>query len=404
MVNSIHSLHQIEKHRQEFPGLNNKIYFNFGGQGTLPRCALEAIIDAHNYLQLQGPFSIKVNTWIQHKTEQLREEIASELGATPQSITLTENVTAGCNIVLWGIDWQKGDHILLSDCEHPGIIAIIKELARRFEIEFSTCPIKETLNGGDPVTVIAQHLRPNTRLLVITHLLWNTGQLLPLKDIVKLCHHHGPGEKQIRVLVDAAQSVGSIPLNLRDIQVDYYAFTGHKWLCGPAGVGALYIRPQMIESLHPTFIGWRGIEQDPFGYPVGWKNNGQRFEVATSAYPQYEGLRAAIALHHQWGTPETRYQRICELSAYLWQQLSEFEGIQCLKNSPPQGGLVSFQPKYKISSQTLVQALEKRGFLLRTLSNPNCVRACIHYFTLPAEIEQLVEAIKNIVTNSNELT
>ncbi|WP_013325118.1 aminotransferase class V-fold PLP-dependent enzyme [Gloeothece verrucosa] len=402
MAHSTYSLPEIEKQRLEFPGLANKVYFNFGGQGPLPRCAIEAIIDAHNYLQLQGPFSGKVNAWIQNKTEQLRETLALELGTTAQSIVLTENVTDGCNIVLWGLDWQKGDHILLTDCEHQGIIAIVKEIARRFGVEFSICPIKDTLNTGDPLAVIAQHLRPNTRLVVLSHLLWNTGQLLPLADIVELCHHHSPSRQRVPILVDAAQSVGCIPLNLSQLQADFYAFTGHKWLCGPAGVGGLYIDPQMFEMLRPTFIGWRGIEQDETGQPIAWKNDARRFEVATSAYPQYEGLRAAIPIHRQWGSAEGRYQRMVELSAYLWEQLSELDGVECLKNSPPQAGLVSFQVKGPLSSQQLVQALEKRGFLLRTLLNPDCVRACVHYFTLKAEIEQLVEAIKILLLNANE--
>lgn len=403
MVNSTYSLPKIEKQRQEFPGLANKVYFNFGGQGTLPRCAIEAIIDAHNYLQIQGPFSLKVNAWVENKTEQLREAIASELGTPPQTISLTENVTAGCNIILWGLDWKAGDHILLSDCEHPGIIAIVKELARRFGIEFSTCPITDTLNQGDPVAVIAQHLRPKTRLVVLSHLLWNTGQLLPLADIVELCHHNAPGGQLVPILVDAAQSVGSMSLNLTELKADFYAFTGHKWLCGPAGVGGLYIRPEMFEILQPTFIGWRGIEQDATGQPIGWKNDGRRFEMATSAYPQFEGLRAAIAIHRQLGSSHKRSKRICELSAYLWQQLSEIDGIKCLKNSPPEGGLVSFQLKGNISSKQLVQALERRGFLLRTLNNPDCIRACLHYFTLEAEIEQLSEAINKLILNPEDL-
>lgn len=394
MLNHLYNTEQLTKIRQQFPGLTNNIYFNFGGQGTLPHCALEAMIEAYQYLESYGPFSGKVNVWIEEKTAKLKHALATGLNTTPETITLTENVTAGCNIALWGLEWQPGDHILLSDCEHPGVIAIVKELERRFKVEFSFFPILETLNQGEPVAVLAQYLRPHTRLVILSHLLWNTGQVLPLADMVELCHHHGPGKKLIPVLVDAAQSVGSLPLNLTALKADFYAFTGHKWLCGPAGVGGLYIRPEMLEQLHPSFIGWRGIIQDGQGYPIAWKNDGRRFEVATSAYPLYEGLKVAVAIHQQGGDPQTRYQRICQLSADLWQKLSECEGVNCLKNSPPESGLVSFQVQKKLSHKQLVQDLERQGFLLRTLSNPDCVRACVHYFTSPAEIEQLTTAIK----------
>ncbi|MDJ0599474.1 MAG: aminotransferase class V-fold PLP-dependent enzyme [Crocosphaera sp.] len=390
-------LSEVQQQRQEFPGLINKVYFNFGGQGTLPRSGLEAIIDAHNVLQQQGPFSIKVNDWIRQKTELLREAIAQELGVENSTITLTENVTSGCNIALWGIDWQPGDRILMTDCEHPGIIATVEEIARRFQVEIDICPILNTLNEGDPVEVIKQQLTPQTRLVVLSHLLWNTGQVLPLKEISDLCHHYSQSDRPILVLADAAQSAGSLALNLAETEVDFYAFTGHKWFCGPAGVGGLYIRPEIFEFVNPTFIGWRGINIDGKGQPIDFKQDGTKFEVATSSYPQYEGLRAAIAVHNNWGNSERRYQQICQLSEYLWKGLSEISAINCLKNSPPEAGLVSFTVNSNMSHNSIVQKLENQGFFLRTIRNPNCIRACVHYFTLPDEIEQLIKAISAII-------
>ena len=387
----------LEQQRQEFPSLSNKVYFNFGGQGTLPRSALEAIIDAHEFLQQKGPFSLRVNSWLQQKEALLRQELAQEFSVFPQTISLTENVTIGCNIVLWGIDWQKGDRILMTDCEHPGIIAIVKEIARRFGVEIAICPILQTLNQGNPTTVIQDYLTSTTRLVILSHLLWNTGQVLPLDEIVNVCHHFTHSERPIGILVDAAQSAGSLPLNLATSDVDFYAFTGHKWFCGPVGVGGLYIRPESLDSLNPTFIGWRGIDLNGNGQPMAWKNDGRKFEVASSAYPQYEGLRAALAVHQNWGRVEKRYEQICQLSTYLWQGLSTIEGIRCLKNSAPEAGLVSFQVTRNLTHKQLVQELEEKGFLLRTLYYPDCIRACVHYFTLPAEIEQLVEAIDSIV-------
>ena len=381
----------IEKQRQQFLGLANKTYFNFGGQGTMPQASLEAIMNTHQYIQKVGPFSGQVNSWLQAKTASVRKAIAQELKTTSDRITLTENVTAGCNIALWGFDWQPGDSILMSDCEHPGIIATVNEIARRFAVNVEICPILDTLNQGNPVEIIKQHLSPQTRLLVISHLLWNTGQVLPLKDIVSLCHNYFQDSK-IRVLADAAQSVGCLDLDLPDSGVDYYAFTGHKWLCGPAGVGGLYISESAFAELHPTFIGWRSIDLDEVGNPAGWKNNGQKYEVATSAYPEYQGLEAAITVHQQWGDSHQRYQRIRQLSQYLWFALSQLEGVECLKTSPPEAGLVSFQIPDR-NQLDIVNKLEQKGFFLRTIANPSCIRACVHYMSLTQEIDSLVAAI-----------
>lgn len=384
----------IKHHRQEFPGLANKFYFNFGGQGPMPKAALEAIIDAHKYIQRHGPFSFKVNSWMNKKNQLTRKAIAEILGGTTETITLTENVTSGCNIPLWGIEWKPKDQILITDCEHPGVIAIVKEISRRFQVEVITLPILETLNEGDPVKVIEAHLTRNTRLLVLSHILWNTGQVLPLEDIISLCHNYTSGS--IPILVDGAQSVGSLPLNFTELGADFYAFTGHKWLCGPLGVGGLYVRPEIFEQIHPTFVGWRSVICDENDYPIGWKPNAERFEVATSAYPNYEGLKGAITILEEGGTSSVRYERICHLSGYLWEKLSKIKNINCLKKSPPQSGLVSFQIKDQNHSN-MVKSLEEKGFLLRTIAQPNCIRACVHYFTLETEIDQLIETLKKMV-------
>ncbi|MGL5132767.1 MAG: aminotransferase class V-fold PLP-dependent enzyme [Planktothrix sp.] len=383
----------LETHRQNFPALTNKAYFNYGGQGPLPQVSIDAIIQGYNEMQSSGPFSGKVNQWQNQETQLTRHLLATELGISPETLTFTENVTVGCNIALWGIDWQPGDHLLISDCEHPGILAIIQEIQRRFHLEISFFPLRETLNQGDPVAMISEYLNPHTRLLVISHILWNTGQVLPLTEIVNLCHNN----YNTKVLVDAAQSVGVLPLNLTETGVDFYAFTGHKWFCGPDGLGGLYVSAQSRSELSPTFIGWRSIMGDEQGKPISWTPDGKRYEVATSAYPLYAALRQAIALHHQWGTATERYQQICKNSQYLWQKLSEIPQIQCLRTSPPEAGLVSFQLTNGKSHKSLVNTLENQGIFLRTLLDPNCVRACVHYFTLSSEIDQLIDAINQFI-------
>ncbi|MBC7822697.1 MAG: aminotransferase class V-fold PLP-dependent enzyme [Candidatus Parcubacteria bacterium] len=383
---------QIEQYRQHFPYLETAAYFNYGGQGPMARSAIDAIHKAQELLQKMGPFSSAVNAWMGEEAKQTRMAIAIELNCPVETITLTEDVSVGCNIALWGIDWNAGDHLLLTDCEHPGIVAAAQEIQRRFKIEVSMCPLKATLNEGDPVAVIAEHLRPQTRLVVLSHILWNTGQVLPLAAIVSACQTY-PSHHPVRILVDAAQSVGVLPLNLTDLGADFYAFTGHKWWCGPAGVGGLYVRPEARESLAPTFIGWRSITTNSSGTPIGWQPDGRRYEIATSAVPLYTGLRDAIALQSTYGTIAERYQQVCERSTDLWQRLRDLPTVKCLRSTPPEAGLVSFQLESG-NHNSLVQTLESKGIFVRTILDPDCVRACVHYFTTEAEINRLVEAIK----------
>jgi L-cysteine/cystine lyase len=382
-------LSDLERHRHQFPALQNKLYFNYGGQGPLPTASLDAILAGYTLVQQEGPFSGKALGSITKQLALTRSAIAQELGVTADTITLTESVSVGCNIALWGLPWEKGDRLLITDCEHPGIVAAVHEISRRFGVEIDTCPVQATLNDGDPVGAIAEWVQPRTRLVVLSHVLWNTGQVLPLAEIIAACRRQNP---DVLLLVDAAQSVGVLPLNLTELDVDFYAFTGHKWLCGPDGAGGLYVRPALHDVLQPTFIGWRGICIDASGNPSGWEQDGTKFEIATSAFALYQGLQIAIKTHRQWGTSTQRYQRICNLSQRLWSSLQGLPNIQTLHTSPPEAGLVSFQVSGGAHAEW-VNALESQSILTRLIVDPNCVRVCLHYLTLESEVDRLTEAL-----------
>ncbi|MBF2064353.1 MAG: aminotransferase class V-fold PLP-dependent enzyme [Calothrix sp. C42_A2020_038] len=390
-MNTISNLtNQLHQHRASFPGLANKTYFNYGGQGPMPQAAIEAISTAHLEMQRLGPFGNAVSPWMNQQITATRNAIASHLHVAPETITLTENVTIGCNIAMWGIDWQPGDHLLLTDCEHHAVVAIAQAIRRRFQIEVTICPI---LTASNQYEVIAQNLRPNTRLLVISHILWNTGQILSVDKISEICH-----KNKTLLLVDAAQSFGSMPLNLNQLGVDFYAFTGHKWMCGAAGLGGLYMRPEVKVNLLPTFVGWRSVSTDVQGHPQAWHPDGRSYEIATSDFPLLAGLREAMATHQKWGSTEERYQQILKNSEYLWRKLQLIPQVKCLLTSPPESGLVSFQlinMQPQTTSQKLVSYLEiQHNILTRTIANPDCVRACVHYLTLESEIDRLVAAIQ----------
>lgn len=401
---------RLVAHRQQFSSLVDKQYFNYGGQGPMADSAIAAYAQGQQTIQTKGPFSSEVYDWLIAEGAALRGVIAQSLGTTPETITLTENVTVGCNIPLWGLPWQSGDHILMGDCEHPGVVAAVRELCRRYSVTVSTCPLSNLLKGGNPVEIIKQGLQPTTRLVIVSHILWNTGQLLPMGVIADLCHNHTP---YTRLLVDAAQSVGTLPLDqpgwrLPETSVDFYAFTGHKWLCGPAGLGGLYIRPEVVEETVPTYIGWRGVEVDNTANPTGWEKSGKKYEVATSDYGLWGSLREAMSVQDAWGDAQARYDRICSLSKRLWKGLSKLPNVRCLlSDAPPPSGLVSFQvlksngqPDFE-KHDVMAKQLETEKIYVRTLLSPNCLRACVHYLTLESEIDTL---IKRIYSEMKELS
>lgn len=393
---------RIVRHRSQFPALANKSYFNYGAHGTLPRPAIDAILRSYEYVQQWGPFSSEINEWVRQEINRTISCLAAQLGASPETIALTENVTTGCNIVLWGIDWQPGDHILFSDCENPGIVAAIEELARRFHLVTSTCPLLETQTKDEALDAIEQNLRPNTQLVVLSHVLWNTGQVLPLAEIVELCGSNATTRGRTRILIDGAQSVGVLPLNLAASGVDFYAFTAHKWVCGPEGVGGLFVALEALEELHPTFVGWRSLDIRKTDGALSWQRGARRFHVSTSAYPLLAGMRSAVEIHDNFESSDLRYERIVELSRYLWEKLraagdGETSNIECLQTSPPESGLVAVRLKSG-AHEKAVQFLEAENCFVRSMYDPQCLRFSLHYFTTFAEVDHLLELLRNLRT------
>ena len=386
------------KLRSQCPALLNKTYFNYGGQGPLPTPSLEAIQASWRRIQELGPFTTDVWPFIGAEVSSTRRRLAQLCGVAPHRLALSENVTSGCVLPLWGLPFDSDDRLLISDCEHPGVVAACVELARREGLTIDTLPAKQ-LRGDQPSTdagvmdALEQSLTPRTRLVVLSHLLWNTGQIMPIPAVAERLAQHPQAPY---LLVDAAQSFGQIPVQDAAAAADIYAFTGHKWACGPEGLGGVALSERVLNEGQPTVIGWRSLQDeskadlsssDPFHH------DSRRFEVATSCVPLMAGLRCSLELLDQEGSAETRLMRIRQLSGDLWSGLREMPGVKPLMEVPPASGLVSFQLSCDAAPAEVVQQLGQQGLWIRDLADPSCLRACTHVTTTEAETEALTTAI-----------
>ena len=384
--------------RELCPALLNKTYFNYGGQGPLPTPSLEAIQASWRRIQELGPFTTDVWPFIGAEVSSTRRRLAELCGVAPHRLALSENVTSGCVLPLWGLPFVAGDRLLISDCEHPGVVAACVELARREGLEIDALPVQQ-LRGDQPSTdagvmdALEQSLTPRTRLVVLSHLLWNTGQIMPITAVAERLALH---PQSPYLLVDAAQSFGQIPVQQAAAAADIYAFTGHKWACGPEGLGGVALSERVLEQGQPTVIGWRSLRDeskadlsssDPFHH------DSRRFEVATSCVPLMAGLRCSLDLLEQEGSSEARLGRILQLSRDLWGTLEQLPGVSPLLEVPPASGLVSFQLSKGPACGEVVKQLGSQGLWIRDLADPACLRACTHVTTGGKEIETLVEAI-----------
>ena len=389
------------------PALNGKTYFNYGGQGPLPDPSLDAITTSWKRIQELGPFTTDVWPYVSAEVNSTRSLLARICGVPPHRLALSENVTSGCVLPLWGLPIHEGDHILISDCEHPGVVAACLELARRQRLTVNCLPVRQLRGGRNDqaetdaavLEALEQHLTPQTRLVVLSHLLWNTGQRMPIGAVADQLQQH-PG--QAYLLVDAAQSVGQIPVDEAAAAADIYAFTGHKWACGPEGLGGVALSERVLEESNPTLIGWRSLRDETrasLDDPHPFHADSRRFEVATSCVPLMAGLRCSLDQLEHEGGPGQRLERIRLLSERLWQELSNVPGVVPLLDGPPAAGLVSFEldpNTTTLQPAQVVKRLGEQGIWIRDLADPSCLRACTHVCSNDSELQTLVNAIRQI--------
>ena len=274
-------------------------------------------------------------------------------------------------------------------------------------LQVNTLPVKQLRLGRDQqactnrdmLAALEQQLTSRTRLVVLSHLLWNTGQQMPIAAVAAQLQQH---PAQPFLLVDAAQSVGQIPVAEAAAAADIYAFTGHKWACGPEGLGGVAISERVLSDAHPTVIGWRSLQDETRAVaddPDPFHHDSRRFEVATSCVPLMAGLRCSLDLLEQEGSDDERLGQIRILSEQLWRELKSIPGVSPLLDGPPPAGLVSFQMRPEPTGATpaeVVKALGGQQLWIRDLADPICLRACTHICTSQNDIAQLTDQIRTL--------
>jgi len=392
--------------KDNMPALQNKHYFNYGGQGPLPTQSLNAITGSWETIQQLGPFTTDVWPYITKEVISTKNLISEICGIHPNRIAFTENVTSGCVLPLLGLPFSNGDHLLISDCEHPGIVAACKELARKENLTIGILPVSKLCNGYDKqaetytavLRLIDDYLQKNTKLVVLSHLLWNTGQIMPIELISKKLKEHS---SKPYLLVDAAQSFCHIPIKGACDQADIYAFTGHKWAYGPEGLGAVALSTRVLEESNPTLIGWKSLRVEEGIYANNknpFHSDGRRFEIATSCIPLLAGLKNSLIMLNNEGTETERFIKIKNLSSILWKRLNNIRNIELVLNSSPPSGIISFSINGINHPEEVVNYLGQQNSWIRVLEDPKWLRACVHITTDLNEIDNLVLVLNNFIS------
>jgi L-cysteine/cystine lyase len=381
---------KIAEIREELPATQRFVYFNTGTNGPLPRRTHEALVASSQYELEQGRIGQEAFTRLFQNLTDARAAMAGVLGCDEAEIALTHNTTEGMNIALMGLDWQHGDEVVTSKTEHPGGLYPLYVLHQRYGVKIRTTEIG--LRDRDPLEELQRALTPRTRAVVLSHVCWSTGMVFPLREMAELAHSVGA-----LLICDAAQSCGMTPSKVYDLGVDAYACSGQKWLCGPDGTGALFVRRDLLSEIKQTFMGYFGVQNYMSDFEGNYvpSDSARRYEVAT-LYPG--GLRA-LKTSVRWIGEEVgwdwAYQRIAALGKYCYSSLAALDGVTMLTPPDRMAGLIHFKAE-GIAPADLTAKLSEMDIMIRHTPYPEANRVATGFYNTEAEVDRLVEAIQRI--------
>ena len=385
----------LERIRGDFPALGQSIYMNTGGTGPLPRVVVESVTDQYRSAFEGGPDIPSIRGPIGDEFERTRQTVARFFGVTPEEIALLRSVSEGLSTVAYGMDWSAGDEVIVTEEEHPTGIMVWLNLAEQRGIRIRKMPLpedrEEMLSGLDAL------INDRTRLLCISHVTTDTGAKLPAEAICKLAHERG-----VPVVLDAAQSSGQFPIDLRQMDCDFYAGTGHKWLLGGWGTGYFYVRRDWVERLN---VSWTGSGAGTFDRDavsdLEFLDTAHRFEFGGRHQPLYNAMGAAIEYVEGVGVAAIE-ARSLELADRLKAGIAEIPGaaLRSPESREFSTGIVTFSVQRLNGTDLNSQMSERWRVLGRPALNQSAMRLCCAFFTEDREIDTVLEAISTLANEN----
>ena len=361
----------------EFPGLQGRAYLNTAAGSVLGRTVAGAL-QQYSDEKLQGAIT---PTEMQAVEADCRRRVAAFIGCGAPEIALLSSTTECVNAVLFGLAWQAGDNLVVTDLEFPSMIIACLHLGRRFGVE-----VRLVRHTGGAVTAddIAAHVDDRTRLVVISHVSYRSGYRADLEAVAACAHAHGA-----LVLVDASQSVGAVPLEVGT--VDFIAACTRKWLLATHGLAFLYCREELFDRVQPFYAGWRGVVNPPsvvntLAYAL--HDDARRFETGLLDYTAVYALHAALGFLASVGMDYIT-DRVLNLSGQAHDVLAGL-GITPLTPRDPRqrAGIVAFEtPHY----QRIGDELQAAG--VHVWYKEGRVRISPHFYNTEADVAACAAAL-----------
>lgn len=370
----------------DFPN-DGKIYLNNASVSIMPLQSIEDMKDFLVSYNKMGPDSIASESLVLEKLKNVRRAIAGIINCQMQEIVLTQSTTDGINFVAGGLSLPKNSNIIIRGGAHEHHSNLYPWLRLQEKTKVNSMAIDE--NGFFDLKEFHSLINEDTKLVALSHALYNTGTILPVEKIGR--------EIDVPFFLDSAQTVGCLDVDVSKINCDFMSFNGSKWLCGPMGTGLFYCSKKSSELLEPKSIGGESAmiyDETKLAY----KDMPEKFQAGFRNYVGMVGLESSTRYLLKFGIDNIRKKNQL-LANILREELSKIKGITVYgpKKQEERTSIVSFSVE-GFDPKTVIKKLEKDNIILavREIFDKKIIRASPHFFNTEEEMNLVINSIKQL--------
>ena len=369
----------------------DKTYLNNASVSVMPKTSIEAMKQFLIDYSEMGPDSPESEIFIKGLWEKTRTSIAKVVKCNPDEIIITQSVTDGINIVANGMKFGNDSNIVIRGGEHEHHANYFPWLKLGERIDVRSLPVND--NGGFEYSDLKKILDEKTKLVALSHGLYNSGLILPVKEIGKELQ-----KENIPYFLDTAQTVGCIgEFDFADTGCDFMSFNGSKWLCGPMGTGVFYCKRESSDLLEPSNIGGETAETNENG-ELTYKELPDRFQAGFRNYVGLAGMESSVTFLQNLGWNNIR-NHIISLSNLFIDEIGKIpeSKVFCPEDESERTSIVSFEIE-KQDPEKIVSELAQKGIIIakREIYEKPVLRISPHIYNTKDEILNLTEELKKL--------